>query len=244
MVSLMIGSIILNSPEQRVVVFYLLQWELVCERRPLLSLVTYGQGTAAAIGALMWGALGDRAGRKYPLLVALVLHTASAVALHFPPALPAAVGLLALESFFAAFEDDKLQALLDEDDAVSLGITRQDVPLRLNPTGKVQTERKWLPHGLGEKNKEIRTTISEILMERFQRTSFLHRIVIGYENGSILTIRSVRNHGYVQDSLTTSTAKSHGKKILLCIRWVQYGVLKPGVTAHRHQQQLTPINIS
>ncbi|UYV74405.1 CNOT6L [Cordylochernes scorpioides] len=59
------------------------------------------------------------------------------------------------------FEDEELQALLDEDNdqtqeqlAASLKVTRQAVSLCLYAMGKIQKEGKWLPHELSEKNNE------------------------------------------------------------------------------------------
>ena len=86
------------------------------------------------------------------------------------------------------FEDEELQVLLDKDStqtqkqlAASLNITRQAVSHHLHAMGKIQKEGKWVPYELTERNKEQRKTTCEILFERFQRKSFLHRIVTGDE---------------------------------------------------------------
>ena len=92
------------------------------------------------------------------------------------------------EGFPKKFEDEEFQVLLDKDStqtqkqlAASLNITRQAVSHHLHAMGKIQKEGKWVPYELTERNKEQRKTTCEILFERFQRKSFLHRIVTGDE---------------------------------------------------------------
>lgn len=86
------------------------------------------------------------------------------------------------------FEDDDLQALLDEDDAQTqkqladtLGVTQQTISNRLNDMGKIQKEGRWVPHELTERQQENRRTMCELLLERQQRKSFMHRIITGDE---------------------------------------------------------------
>ncbi|UYV84262.1 hypothetical protein LAZ67_X001685 [Cordylochernes scorpioides] len=77
------------------------------------------------------------------------------------------------------FEEEELQAVLDEDDALKHKNSLFNCVF--NAMGKIQKEGKWLPHELSEKNKENRRIIAEILLERFQRKSVIHRIVTGDE---------------------------------------------------------------
>lgn len=87
------------------------------------------------------------------------------------------------------------EALLDEDArqtqkqlVEALNITQQTVSNRLKAMGKILKEGKWVPHELTERQMENRRTTSEVLLERYNRKSFLHRIVAGdgkwtyYEN--------------------------------------------------------------
>jgi len=74
------------------------------------------------------------------------------------------------------FEDEELQALLDQDSAqtqeqltASLGITQKAISLRLKAMGKIQKEGEWVPYELSERNKDQRKTTSQILLDRFQR---------------------------------------------------------------------------
>jgi len=82
----------------------------------------------------------------------------------------------------------KLQALLDEDDsqtqkqlAEQLSVNQQTVSNRLREMGKIQKVSRWVPHELNERLMERRNNTCEILLERYRRKSFLHRIVTGNE---------------------------------------------------------------
>jgi len=81
-----------------------------------------------------------------------------------------------------------LQALLDEDDsqtqkqlAEQLSISQQAVSNRLREMEKSQKVGRWVPHELNERQIEKRKNTCEILLERYRRKSFLHRIVTGDE---------------------------------------------------------------
>jgi len=96
----------------------------------------------------------------------------------------------------------ELQALLDEDDsqtqkqlAEQLSVSQQAVSNRLREIGKIQKVGSWVPHGLNERQMERRKNICEILLERYRRKSFLHRIVLGMKSGFFLRIPSAKNHG-------------------------------------------------
>ena len=79
--------------------------------------------------------------------------------------------------------------------------------------------------------------MSEMLLERHKKKSFLHRIVTGDEKW-IHYDNPKRKKSYVKpDQPAKSTAMSniHGAKVMLCISWDQKGVLyyellKPGET--------------
>jgi len=77
--------------------------------------------------------------------------------------------------------------LLDEDDAQTQETTRESIvtqeaiSIRLKSMGKIQKIRKWVPHELNERQQENRKTTCEMLLARYKRKSFLHRIVTGDE---------------------------------------------------------------
>ena len=82
------------------------------------------------------------------------------------------------------YKDVELQALLDEDDsqiqkqlAEQLSVSQQAVSNRLREMGKIQKVGRWLPHKLNERQMERHKNTCEILLERYRRKSFLHRIV-------------------------------------------------------------------
>lgn len=156
------------------------------------------------------------------------------------------------------FQDEELQALLDADNtqtqqmlAEQLGVTHQAISDRLKAMGKVQKMGKWVPHELNERQQETRRAISEMLFERHNRKSFLHRIITGDEKW-IYFENPKRTKSWVdpgQPSTSSPKPDRFGKKTMLCIWWDQSGViyyelLKPGETvdAHRYHQQLIKLN--
>ena len=84
------------------------------------------------------------------------------------------------------FEDEELEALLDEDCcqsqeelAESLGVTQATISKRLKAAGCIQKQGNWVPHELKPRDVERRFCMSEMLLERHKKKSFLHRIVTG-----------------------------------------------------------------
>jgi len=152
------------------------------------------------------------------------------------------------------FENADLQALLDEDDAQTekqlaeaLNVGRSTISERLKAMGKIQKAGKWVPHELNDRQLENRKTTSEILLQRHDRKSFLHRIVTGDEKW-IYYENPKRKRSWVdpgQPSTSTARPNRFGKKAMLCVWWDQEGVvyhelLQPGqtVTADRYRQQV------
>ena len=158
------------------------------------------------------------------------------------------------------YEDVELQALLDEDDsqtqkqlAEQLSVSQQAVSNRLREMGKIQKTGRWVPHELDGRQMERRKNTCEILLARYKRKSFLHRIVSGDEKW-IYFENPKRKKSWVDPGApSTSTARPNrfGRKTMLCVWWDQKGVvyyelLKPGetVNAGRYQQQLIDLNRS
>lgn len=124
------------------------------------------------------------------------------------------------------YEDAELQALLDEDDAQTqkqlaqqLSISQQAVSNRLREMGKIQKVGRWVPHELNERQMERRKNTCEILLERYNRKSFLHRIVTGDEKW-IYFENPKRKRSWVDSGARfTLTARSNrfGRKTMLCV---------------------------
>ena len=86
------------------------------------------------------------------------------------------------------FEDAELEALLDEDPcqtqeelALSLEVTQQNISLCLKVMGMIQKQGNWVPYKLKPRDIERRLFVCEQLFERQKRKGFLHRIVTGDE---------------------------------------------------------------
>ena len=86
------------------------------------------------------------------------------------------------------FEDEELEALLDEDYcqtqeelAESLGVTQAAISKRLKAAGYIQKQGNRIPHELKPRYVERRFCMSEMLLERHKKKSFLHQFVTGDE---------------------------------------------------------------
>ena len=151
-------------------------------------------------------------------------------------------------------EDEELEALLDEDCcqtqeelAESLEVTQAAISKRLRAAGYIQKQGNWFAHEPKPRDVERRFCMSEMLLERHRKKSFLHRIVTGdlkwmhYDN-------TKRKKSYVkpgQSAKSTAKRHIHSAKVMLCIWWAQksvlyYELLKPGETINgeRYRTQL------
>ena len=95
------------------------------------------------------------------------------------------------------FEDKELEALLDEDCcqtqeelAKSLGVTQAAISKRLKAAGYIQKQGNWVPHELKPRDIEMRFCMSEMLLERHEKKSFLHRNVTGDEGNALYLVGS------------------------------------------------------
>ena len=116
------------------------------------------------------------------------------------------------------FEDEELEALLDKDCcqtqeelAESLGVTQAAISKRLKAARYIKKQGNWVPHELKPRDVEWRFCMSEMLMRRHKKMSFVHWIV------------------------TDDEKLIHSAKVMLCI-WrdqkgvLHYSLLKPGKT--------------
>jgi len=155
-------------------------------------------------------------------------------------------------------ETNELQALLninsaqtEKELAEQLGVTQQAISVRLHTMGKVQKKGRWVSHELSEGNQNRRRDIALILLSKFRKKDFLHKIITGDEKW-ILCDNPKRRKSWVnpgQPSISTPKPNIHAKKVLLCIWWdwkgvLYYELLHPGETimADRYQQQLINLN--
>ncbi|GFV93553.1 mariner Mos1 transposase [Trichonephila clavipes] len=101
------------------------------------------------------------------------------------------------------FEDAELQALLDEDDgktqehlAEQLNADQSTVSRRLKAMGRIIKVGRWGPHELTDRQQENRKIVCEMLLARYKRKSYLHRIVTG-DKKWIYFDNPKRNRSYV-----------------------------------------------
>ena len=62
-----------------------------------------------------------------------------------------------------------------------LDVSQQAVSNRLRQMGKIQKIGRWAPHELNDGQMEKRKNTCDILLARYKRKLFLHRIVTGDE---------------------------------------------------------------
>ena len=84
------------------------------------------------------------------------------------------------------FKDKELEALLDKDCyqtqeelAESLKVTQAAISIRLKAAGYIQKQGNLVPHELKPRDVERWFCMSEMLLERHKKKSFLHQIVTG-----------------------------------------------------------------
>jgi len=131
-------------------------------------------------------------------------------------------------------EDVELQVLLDEDDsqtqkqlAEQLSVSQQAVSNRLREMGKIQKVGRWVPHELNEKQMEGRKNTCEILLERYRRKSFLHRIVIEVEKWIFFENPKSKKSWARRidpDAPSISTRSNRFGRKMLCVWWDQKSV--------------------
>ena len=130
--------------------------------------------------------------------------------------------------------------LLNEDDsqtqkqlAEQLSVSQQAISNRLREMRKIQKVGRWVPHELNEKQIERRKNTCEIVLERYRRKSFLHRIVTGNEKW-IFFENPKRKESWIDPGApSTSTARPNrfGRKMMLCVWWNQKSMIYYAIEA-------------
>ena len=116
-----------------------------------------------------------------------------------------------------------MQTLLDEDDAQTqqqladqLNVTREAISIRLKSMGKMG---KWILHELNERQQENRKTTCEMLLAKYKKKSFLHRIVTGDEKWIYFeNLKRKRSLTLGEPSTSTARPNRYGRKTMLCER--------------------------
>ncbi|GFV39660.1 mariner Mos1 transposase [Trichonephila clavipes] len=119
--------------------------------------------------------------------------------------------------------------------------------------GKIIKIGRWVPHELTDRQQENRKIVDEMLLARYKRKSYLHRIVTGDEKW-IYFKNPKPNLSYIdpgQPSKSTARPNRLGLRTMLCLFWDKegsiyyiYELLKPGETVNtdRYKQQLLNLN--
>ncbi|GFT00287.1 mariner Mos1 transposase [Trichonephila clavipes] len=117
--------------------------------------------------------------------------------------------------------------------------------------GKIVKVGRSVPHELTDRQQENRKLVCEMLLARYKRKSYLHRIVTCDEKW-IYFENPKRYRSYVdpgKPSKSTARPNRFGRKTMLCIFWDQegpiyYELLKPGETVNTdpYKQELLNLN--
>jgi len=62
---------------------------------------------------------------------------------------------------------------------------QQVISVRSHTMGKIQKKGKWVPHELYEDKKNRRRDTALILLSKFRKKDFLHKIIIGDEKWNL-----------------------------------------------------------
>ena len=131
--------------------------------------------------------------------------------------------------------------------AEQLGVSHSTVADHLRDLGYRSKFGAWVPHELTEANKWQRLSIASSILSRYNRKSFLPRLITGDEKW-VFHINFRRKRQWVGPAETPfpdSKLDPHRKKLMLCVWWDLEGVIywelldsKTTLTAAVYSQQL------
>ncbi|XP_070526360.1 odorant receptor Or2-like [Cardiocondyla obscurior] len=109
----------------------------------------------------------------------------------------------------------------------------------LHQIGKTNRAGVWVPHNLSEENKANRSTICNLLIQRYNTEAFFDRLITGDEKWVLYENLKRKRQWLSVNELPQSLAKPglHPKKALLCVWWsirgvIYFEVLKHGITVN------------
>ena len=95
-----------------IIISYLFQWELVCDKAYIAPLVTTVYFCGVMLGGVIFGGLSDRYGRKWMMLFCLYSQCLIGIGLHFVQRLPVFMGLRFVQGIMIQVRNSKFITII------------------------------------------------------------------------------------------------------------------------------------